>query len=118
MGKLSELLPSSSQFLRADDVPDGKSIRLVVDSIKVETIKNDEGEAEKPVLFFTGKDKGLVLNRTNLDVLIKLFGDNIDAPTGKQIILYRTFANFRGQTVPALRLRGVEEATPEDDIPF
>lgn len=117
MAKLSEMLPSTSTFLKADDIPEGKAIHLFIDCVKRQVIKNDEGEVEKPVLYFAGKDKGLVLNRTNLDTLVKLFGDDADILNGREIVMYRTFANFRGQTVPAIRLRGAEERAI-DDIPF
>jgi len=117
MGKLSEMLPTSGNYLRADDLPENAAIRVAIDCVRIEQIKRDEETEEKPVLYFTGKDKGLVLNRTNVNTLVSLFGDDETAIMGKQVVLYRTLVPFGGKTVPALRLRGVDEP-PNDEIPF
>lgn len=117
MAKLSDLLPAGN-FLKASDLPEGAAVKLVIDKIVVETIKNDDGESDKPVLYFKNKEKGFVLNSTNLKMLVALFGDDIDAPCTETVVLYRTMVDFRGQMVPALRLRGVDQGALEDDVPF
>ena len=120
MSKLSDMLPTKGQYLKAVDVPDGASMKLTIDKIEHEKMPGREGEQEeenKPVVYFSGKDRGLVLNRTNLDMLISLFSDDVGAIVGKEVVVFRTFASFSGQTVPALRIRGID-AKQGEDIPF
>ena len=120
MGKLSDLLPTNGSYLKASEIPDGAAMKLTIEKIDQEVMPSRDGEKEeetKPVVYFFGKEKGLVLNRTNLDMLISLFSDDTERIIGKDIILFRTFASFSGKTVPALRIRGIDSEEP-DEIPF
>ena len=119
MGKLSEMLPSGGNYLKATEMPDGASLRVTIEKIVQEKLPGRDGGDEeiKPVVYFTGKEKGLVLNRTNTDTLIALLGDDVKDCVGKDVVLFRTFASFGGNSVPALRIRGVDEPAVED-IPF
>lgn len=60
---------------------------------------------EKPVLYFKGKDKGIVLNKTNSNKIAEIFGDDTDGWTDGQIVLFETTTEFQGKTVPAIRVR-------------
>ena len=65
-----------------------------------------EGQAEKkPVLYFIGKAKGLVLNKTNGETLSSAYGDETDVWRESIVVLYPTTTSFKGQTVPCLRVR-------------
>ena len=44
--------------------------------------------ALKPVMYFTGVEKALVLNQTNTNELIRLFGKESNAWTGREIVLF------------------------------
>jgi hypothetical protein len=117
--RLSEALPSGSQYLRAAGLPERSELDLVIDKIEVEEIEDGNGKREaKPVLYFTGKEKGLVLNVTNGQVLISAYGDDTDAFLGKPVCLYRTETQFQGKMVPCLRLRvpseDADQPAPKD----
>jgi hypothetical protein len=97
----------------------------------------DVGDTDKkPVLYFNGKDKGVVLNKTNSRVITNAYGDDTEAWRGKPLILYPAMVDFRGDMVEAIRVRipkmpapsGISQQAqahhseanppPIDDIPF
>jgi hypothetical protein len=50
-------------------------------------------------------EQGLVINKTNADVLKLLFGPNPQDAIGGQVELFTDRAMFNGKLVPAIRLR-------------
>jgi hypothetical protein len=116
--KLSDYVKGESKYLKADDLPLGKELRLTISKVELEVIENDDGKSDKAVLYFAGKEKGLVLNATNGKKLIEAYGDDTAAYTSCAIVLYRDTVAFKGQTVPCLRVRIPGDEIPEDDIPF
>ncbi len=119
--KLSEVLSSGSQYLKAVDLPERSEIDLVISNVQVEEIEDGSGGREKkPVVFFVGKEKGMVVNKTNGEMLIAAYGDDTESLAGKPIVLYRTETQFQGKLGPCLRLRvpaKVDGPEPQD-IPF
>jgi hypothetical protein len=60
----------------------------------------------KPVLYFTGKDKGMVLNKTNAKNIANLIGSfETDEWIGFRIRLYATNVEFQGETVESIRVK-------------
>lgn len=90
-----------SKWLKASDL-DGDSRAVQIKSIDTE--KMNDGEM-KPVVYFKGSNKGLVLNVTNGRVLADLFGGDTDDWIGKPIVLGASTTDFQGRTVDCIRLR-------------
>jgi hypothetical protein len=63
----------------------------------------DMGDEVKPVLYFKGKDKGLVLNKTNSNTICAAYGDETGDWEGMQVVLYETMVEFQGQRKPGIR---------------
>ena len=104
--RLAEVFPS--KFLKAEDLADGNGgYRRVTVRIR-ETVMQDIGgdKAErKAVIYFAGKDKGLVSNRTNADELQTIIGsDDTDNWNGYRVMLFVERVPFQGKKVPALRI--------------
>lgn len=135
--RISSAFPS--KYLRAADLPEDKSVAVVIDHVSIENVAgNDDPNDEKPVLYFQGKQKGVVLNRTNANVISAVYGDDTDQWVGKQVLLYATETSFQGKMMPCIRMRipkhgaapgrpapqpvtspvSNEEHFKEDDIPF
>lgn len=90
-----------STSLKADDLQ-GKKPILTIDRVEVEKV----GEDKKPVLYFVGKEKGLILNRTNSNTLVELLGTaETDAWHGHRIQLITAMVDYQGKRVPAIRLQ-------------
>lgn len=91
-----------SEYLRAADLQ-GKQVRVVIDNVELREVGGD-GE-HKPVLFFQGRDKGVVLNKTNATVLAEAYGDDTDDWTGETVVLFEALVSFQGKNVKAIRMR-------------
>jgi hypothetical protein len=89
-----------SKYLNAGDLVSEKALRIK--TVTVETMPRGE---QKPVLWFTNHQKGLILNKTNNRTLRGSFGDDMEQWSGKVIVVYPTTADFGGKTVGALRVR-------------
>ncbi len=66
----------------------------------------------KPVLYFDGGRKGLVLNKTNAQAIAEDYGDDTEAWTGREIVLFIQKVTFQGKLTPAIRVR-VQNNAPQ-----
>lgn len=112
--RVSEAFPSN--YIKASDL-NGSSPKVIISHVKMEDI----GDDRKPIVFFKGKEKGLVLNKTNANNIATLFGDDMDDWQGKEIVLFPAMVDFQGRTVEAIRVRGVQAkdrpaAKPDSNI--
>lgn len=71
-----------------------------------ELIQEKVGTERKPVLYFEGKHKGLVLNATNANKIAELHGDETDDWRGKKIVLYVATVKVAGEVKNCIRVRG------------
>lgn len=99
--KLSDAFPSN--FLKAEDL-DGKSVVVVISGVEFDTIGKDSKEGKKLILSFRGKEKKMVVNKTNAKTIEKLYGDDTDGWIGKTIKLVTREVEFQGDVVWALRV--------------
>ena len=114
-------------YIKAEDLA-GKAVRVSIDHVTLEDLKSQDGEQQrKLVVHFAGKDKGLVLNRTNADSLCDIFGTEDFENWAGAVVLYPDTTTFGGKKVPCIRIRQHMAATvppppPEpvtdEDIPF
>jgi len=82
----------SSNYLKTSDLK-GRRIVLAIDKVSVEDIG---GKEQKPVVYFVGKERGLILNKTNATTIEELVGSSETAQWhGKKIVLYPTRVDFR-----------------------
>jgi hypothetical protein len=96
-----------SNYVKASDLA-GKPRTLRISG--TETEKMGDGEM-KPVLYFGNATKGLVLNKTNANVLKDIYGSDTDSWINKPIQLFATHTEFQGKRVECIRLR----ATPQEE---
>lgn len=106
MPNIDSVFPSN--YLKASDLGQ-KQVVVTIDRMEIEAIgRNKE---MKPVLYFTGKQKGLVLNKTNAAKIAALTGSkDTDDWTGCQIRLYATEVEFGGEAVEAIRVKSAASA--------
>jgi arabinogalactan endo-1,4-beta-galactosidase len=96
--KMSEEFPS--KYLKAADLQ-GREVRVTMAHVEREKI----GEDSKPVLYFKGKDKGVVLNKTNAGTISDAYGDDTDDWYDQPLILFSVMVDFQGKVAPAIRCR-------------
>jgi hypothetical protein len=90
-----------SKYLKASDLQ-GVEATVFIDRVAMEDINRGE---MKPVVYFRGKKKGVVLNKTNSRKIEAAYGDETDEWSGQPIILYETEVDFQGDTVQAIRVK-------------
>lgn len=88
-----------SNYIKAADLQ-GRQIDVEIARVEMEDI----GDDHKPVMYFVGKQKGLVLNKTNSNVICDLYGDETDAWNGRIITLFATKVDYQGKRVDAVRV--------------
>ncbi|MGP1257068.1 MAG: hypothetical protein ACTS10_21810 [Kiloniellales bacterium] len=96
--RISSAFPSN--YLKASDLQ-GHEPTVTIARVAMETV----GDDHKPILYFQGKEKGVVLNKTNANNIAMLYGDETESWTGKPITLYSTWVDFQGKSVEAIRVR-------------
>lgn len=92
-------------YLCAADLQ-GKEHKVTIDSVSLQDLQGDDGKKQKkPIVKFVGKEKGMVLNKTNARFIAKLYGPLTDEWTGKQITIYGTTCKAFGETVECVRVK-------------
>lgn len=110
--KVTEVFPS--KWLKAADLS-GKSHIVTIEHAVMEEI----GSERKIVLYFRGKTKGVVLNKTNAGAIASQYGDDTDAWGGCEVELYPDRVQFKGELVAAIRIRcPVPVVGSDDEVPF
>lgn len=99
-----------SKYLKAEDIKGRGDVRVTIDRCRIEEF-DDKKKPEKPVIYFRGKDKGVVLNSGNWDILEDAFGDSEDW-AGKQIFLYTVRTQTpEGKPTDGIRVRLPPQST-------
>src|SRR3990167_5026093 len=92
-----------SNYLKASDLQ-GKAVAVTISHVEREAIGRDK--EMKPVLYFKGKTKGVVLNKTNARNITNLLGTaETDEWAGHVIAIYPTTTEFAGETVEGIRVK-------------
>ena len=138
-----------SKYLKSGNIPEATFVSVIIDRVELANLAQEgHPEEKKPVLFFRGKQKGMVLNKGNWQILEEAYGDSDDwgghtcslyitatnTPDGKPCMGLRVAISKAkpapraaaavpkpapAPVVPAQEYSGEEDsAIPADDIPF
>jgi hypothetical protein len=105
-----------SKYLKVIDLR-GQHVAVTINSVDFEQV----GDDEKPVVYFKNKQKGLVLNKTNWEMIAEIAGsDESDDWPGTRIVLYPDRVPFKGKHVDAIRIDkphkpSAKKSSPQDD---
>ena len=133
MANIHDAFPSN--YLKASDL---KGLQPVVTIDRVEFEPVGRSREMKPVLYFAGKDKGMVLNKTNANKIAELCGSpETEQWRSCRVRLFVTHVEYQGETMEGIRIKAapalaqpvaapppppppVEESAglTDDDIPF
>jgi hypothetical protein len=104
-----------SKYVKAAEIPE-EGLVAAIDRVDMEDV--DGKGSMKPVLYFRGGKKGLVLNVTNSKKIVQLVGsDNTDNWSGQKITLYQSETEYAGDTVACIRVRAAKGVTPTAPAP-
>ena len=90
----------SGNTLKAADLQ-GSQPTVTIAEIKMQKL----GDDTKPVLYFVGKEKGVVLNKTNATNIAAAYGPETNHWIGQKVILFSAWVDFQGKSVEAIRIR-------------
>jgi len=107
---IDQLFPSN--YLRAEDVASPRV--LTVRDIAVEELGDEK--QKKPVLYFVEDARGLVLNKTNAQIVSHSLGKETGNWLGKKIELRAEPVPFQGRIVDSIRVRVIQPARVAEDI--
>lgn len=95
---------------------DGKDRVVTIETVKAGKVGGQQGRKEdrKPIIFFKGKKKRFICNKTNADTIASLYGPHVEKWVGQRVILYPTTTTFGRETVDCIRVRNYK---PGDDVP-
>lgn len=93
----------ASKYLRAADLK-GRDVPVTIASCELQKLPKGE---QKLALYFKGKEKGVLLNKTNANRIAAMYGKDTDKWIGKDIVLFPTQVEFQGDMVDAIRVKGV-----------
>jgi hypothetical protein len=136
MPNIHDAFPSN--YLKASDIRGSEPV-VAIDRVAFEPVGRQR--EMKAVVYFKGKEKGLVLNKTNATKITQLSGSAITEEwDGFRVKLFATETEFGGETVECIRIKaappnGTRQPAPkpvappppeddhsapltDDDIPF
>ena len=103
--KIGSAFPST--FLKAADLQ-GRAVNCIIQEVRTEDI----GDGHKPVMYFEGKEKGLVLNKTNALTLSEAYGEETDDWCGQPVEVFPDKTMYEGRRVDCIRVRVARAAAP------
>jgi hypothetical protein len=107
-----------SKYLKCADL-NGREVACTISRVVVENVGGQGDEEDKPVLYLTGKTKGVVLNRTNAMTIAAKYGDDTDEWTTKPIVIYPDQTMYQGRMVDCIRMRvPAAVAVDPEEVPF
>lgn len=104
-----------SQYLKAADLK-GAQVVVTIERVAFEPVGREK--EMKAVIYFVGKTRGLVCNKTNGKRCAELAGSAMTEDwSGVAIALYPTECEFAGETVDCIRIKAVErKAAPRPPV--
>ena len=106
-----------SRYLGKDDLE--HPVRVTIADVRMETIKGDHGDDDKPILLFNNGEKPMILNSTNWDALEAGYGPDTDQWIGKPAELYiDPGVMYAGRRVGGVRVRIPSAPARTATVPF
>lgn len=116
--KMSQEFPS--RFLSGDEI-NGSIVPVTIKEVKREKVKEGtKDEDEVLVVYFEGKERGVVLKKTRANELTKITGsDDSDDWTGKKVAMYTQKKKAFGDLVNVIHFKNADgmDSDEPDELP-
>ena len=76
------------EYIGSWDLPRDRDAVVKIRDVKAAVLNNGRTQNKKPILYFDGKEKGMVCNKTNAKTVASLYGNDVAGWIGKSIALY------------------------------
>jgi hypothetical protein len=98
-----------SNYLKASDIRGAEPV-VTIDHVAFEPVGRQR--EMKAVVYFKGKEKGIVLNKTNATKITQIAGSDLTEDwENVRIKLFATETEFGGETVECIRIKSVPPAS-------
>lgn len=91
----------------------GKDVVVKIARVEGQVLNNGKSQNKKPVIFFEGRERGFVANKTNCKAISGMYGTKVESWIGKLITLFPTVASMGGEQVEAIRVRPTIPVEPK-----
>lgn len=81
---------------------------VTIERVKKQTVKGEDGETGKPVIWFAGQKKPWIAGVVSCETIARLYGDDFEGWIGKRITLYPTTTSSPKGVVPCIRVKPVK----------
>ena len=117
--KVSELYSKAAKYIKAEDL-EGREHEVTIDHVEYHNFRGkDDRDEQKTVLFFNGREKGLVLNQVNAVMLEMSWScSEQDDWVGGTIVLYTAPTTLQGRATVGVRVRAVGPLPPKSVSPM
>ena len=106
MPNVNDFFPSN--YIKASDLKGAQPV-VTIDRVEYEAVGRQK--EMKGIVYFRGKTKGMVLNRTNCNKIVEIAQSPITEEwPGVQVQLFATMVEFQGDTVEAIRVKAPARA--------
>jgi hypothetical protein len=103
MPNINDIFPS--KFLKAHELQ-GKTPTVTIDHVGVEQVRGRQKTDTKAVLYFRGKAKGMLLNKTNAQSVTQIARSPLTEQwVGVAVTLYATTATFGTDVHEVIRIK-------------
>ena len=96
-----------SKYLKAADFP--TPTQQTIKMVAMEKVGDD---GEKPVLYVNEKESGIVLNKTNANMVSYFYGPETGNWTGKPVVVRKEPVEYGGRIVEGIRMSAPEGTPP------
>jgi hypothetical protein len=98
-----------SKYLKAADLNGGSPV-VTIDHVAIELVG---GKDKLPICYFVGKQKGMVLNKTNATAIARMTNSpDTDEWHGTRVQLFVAQVEYQGELMDALRVRQPKAQMP------
>jgi hypothetical protein len=111
--RASDMFPS--KYLKSSDVKD-KPLTATISHVAVELVGQGKDQERKPVLYFEGNTKPMVLNKTNAVTLDNAFGDT-EEWAGHKVRIGCVETTYGGRAIDGIRVKPLAAAKPPPPTP-
>jgi len=92
-----------NRYLKPDDFLE--PTKCIITKVQEEVV-NRKRNTTRPVIYFEGYDRGIILAKLKQDMLIFLMGSSdTDEWTGRSVVVYTTWTKYEGKPVKGIRFR-------------
>jgi hypothetical protein len=103
MPNINDIFPS--RYLKAHELK-GHTPTVTIDRVALEQVRGKLKTETKAVVYFRGKTKGLLLNKTNAQSIAQIAGSAVTEQwVGRAIALFATTATFGKETHEVIRVQ-------------